>query len=175
MKKETILLQAKISREIFRRFAFFDTFYHQKHWQRPLIFALLMSGFSVPCFLLHDRQRGAVLLGVVLLVVGLGLPLTYLLNFSFSLRRQVKRIDPRKEQIAYTLTLSPAGIHVAAGAETADYLWETVHMAYRVSGCDYLYVSAGRAYLLPHGSSAEKVWLLLQGALPQEKLKVFKV
>lgn len=174
MKQEGILIPAKITRPVFRRFAFFDAFYHQKHWQRPLVFALLMSAFSVPCFLLRDQRQGAVLLGAVLLLVGLGLPLAYLLSFSLSLRRQMKRMDLRGERIAYTLRLEPGGVHVTAGAETADYPWETVHMAYRTSDCDYLYVSAGRAYLLPHGPSAEKVWALLQSALPPEKLKAFK-
>ncbi len=175
MKKEAILVPAKITRDVFRRFAYFDAFYHQKHWQRPLVFALLMSAFSVPCFLLRDRRGGAVLLGGALLAVGLGLPLAYLLSFSLSLRRQMKRMDLSGARIAYTLRLEPGGIHVAAGAEAADYPWETVHMAYRVSGCDYLYVSAGRAYLLPHGPSAEKVWTLLQSALPPEKLKSLQV
>ncbi len=174
MKKEAILVPARITREIFRRFAYFDAFYHQKHWQRPLAFALLMSAFSVPCFLLRDRREGAVLLGVVLLIVGLGLPLAYLLSFSLSLRRQMKRMDLSGERIAYTLRLEPGGVHVTAGTETADYPWETVHMAYRFSGCDYLYVSAGRAYLLPHGPSSEKVWDLFQSALPPEKLKQMK-
>ena len=174
MKKEAILVPAKITRDVFRRFAYFDAFYHQKHWQRPLVFALLMSAFSVPCFLLRDRREGAVLLGVVLLIVGLGLPLAYLLSFSLSLRRQMKRMDLSGERIAYTLRLELGGVHVTAGTETADYPWETVHMAYRVSGCDYLYVSAGRAYLLPHGPSAENIWTLLQSALPPEKLKQMK-
>lgn len=175
MKKEAILVPAKITREIFRRFAYFDAFYHQGHWQRPLAFALLMSAFSVPCFLLRDRREGAVLLGGVLLAVGLGLPLAYLLSFSLSLRRQMRRMDLSGERIAYTLRLEPCGVHVTAGTEAADYPWETVHMAYRASGCDYLYVSAGRAYLLPHGPSSEKVWTLLQSALPPEKLKTVQI
>ena len=174
MKKETILVPAKINETVFRRFAFFNTFYHQKHWQRPLLFALLMSVFSIPCFLFHGRRQGAVLLGAVLLVVGLGLPLAYLLSFYLSLRRQMKRMDLRGERIVYTLRLEPGGVHVTAGTETADYPWESIYMAYRVSDCDYLYVSAERAYLLPRGASSEKVWQLLQSALPPEKLRAFQ-
>lgn len=174
MSKESILVPAKISREIFRRFAFFDAFYHQKHWQRPLIFALLLSAFSVACLLLRNRREGAMLLGAVLLIVGLGLPLAYLLNFSLSLRQQMKRMDLQGERIAYTLRLEPGGIHVAAGTGTADYPWETVHMVYRAAGCDYLYVSTAQAYLLPHVSSSENIWRLFQTALPPEKLKTLK-
>lgn len=175
MKENPILVPAKITREVFRRFAFFDAFRHQKHWQRPLVFALLMSAFSVPCFLLRDRREGAMVLGVVLLTVGLGLPLAYLLSFSLSLRRQMKRMDLRGERIAYTLRLEPAGIHVTAGTEKLDYPWETVHMVYRVPGCDYFYVNSERAYLLPHGSSAECIWTLLQSILPPEKLRTIKI
>lgn len=171
MKHDSILIPAKITEPIFRRFAFFDAFYHQKHWQRPVLFFLLMSAFSVPCFVLRDQRRGAALLGVVLLIVGLGLPLAYLLSFSLSLRRQMKQMDLRGQRIAYTLRLEPGGIHVTAGTETADYAWDTVHMVYRTADCDYLYVSARRAYLLPHGASAEKLWELLQSSLPPEKLR----
>lgn len=170
MKKEAILIPVKITRTVFRRFAFFDAFYHQRHWQRPLLFALLMSAFSIPCFVLRERREGAVLLGAVLLLVGLGLPLVYLLSFSLSLRRQMKGMDLRGERIVYTLRLEPGGVHVTSGAETTDYSWESIHKVYHVSDCDYLYVSARQAYLLPHGSSAESIWALLQSALPPEKL-----
>ena len=175
MRQEGLLIPARITRPVFRRFAFFDAFCHQRHWQRPLAFALLMSAFSVPCFLLRERRQGAVLLGAVLLIVGLGLPLAYLLSFSLSLGRQMKRMDLRGERIAYTLRLEPGGVHVTAGAETADYPWDVIYMAYRAPGCDYLYVGAGRAYLLPHGPAAEKVWALLRDALPPEKLRIVKI
>lgn len=174
MKQEGILIPAKITRPVFRHFAFFNVFYHQKHWKRPLIFALLMSAFSIICFFLRNRREGAVMLGAVLLIVGLGLPFAYFLSFSLSLRGQMKRMDLRGQRIAYTLRMETKGFHVTTGAEAADYPWEAVHMVYRTSDCDYLYISASKAYLLPHNSSKEKIWTLLQSVLPPEKLKTVK-
>lgn len=173
MKQDTIRIPARITRPLFRRFAYFDAFYHQKHWQRPLVFALLMSGFSIPCFLLRSR-RGAVLLGGILLAVGLGLPLAYLLSFALSLNRQMKRMDLGGTRIAYTVSLGAGGVHVTDGAETADYPWESIHRVYRVSGCDYLYITPRRAFLLPHGDQADRVEALLESALPPEKRKALR-
>lgn len=175
MKQDAVLIPAKITGPVFRHFAFFDAFYHQKHWQRPLLFLLLMSAFSIPCFLFRDRREGAVLLGAVLLAVGFGLPLAYLLNFSISLRRQMKRMDLRGQKIAYTLRLGPSGIRVTAGTETADYAWDAVHIVYRTPGCDYLYVSPRQAYLLPRGSYSEDLWQLLESALPPKKLRSINI
>lgn len=173
MKRDMILIPVKVTRTLFRRFAYFDAFYHQKHWQRPLVFALLMSAFSIPCFLLHDR-KGAILLGSILLAVGLGLPLAYLLSFALSLGRQMKRMDLTGERITYTIRLETGGIHVISGTKTSDYSWDTIHMAYRLSDCDYLYVNPRQAYLLPHGTTESTVLEMLQSVLPPEKLKVLR-
>jgi len=169
MKENVILVPARITPQVFRQFALFDTFYLQKRWKLPLIFALIMSALAGLCLAFREQKEGAVLLGVVLLLVGLGLPLVYFLNYWLSLRQQLARMVP--DRIAYTLRLEPGGIQVTAGSQKASYSWEAVYMAYRASGCVYLYVEERRAYLLPDGPSSQRVWELMQNRLPPEKAR----
>lgn len=39
MEGKTLLIQSKITPEVFRKFALFDTTYQQKRYRRPLLFA----------------------------------------------------------------------------------------------------------------------------------------
>jgi len=169
MKEEAIIVPARITRQVFQQFALFDTFSLQKRWKLPLIFALIMSALAGLCLAFRERKEGAALLGCVLLVVGLGLPLAYFLSYWLSLRQQLARIAP--ERIAYTLRLEPGGIQVTSGSQKASYSWETVYMAFRASGCIYLYVEERRAYLLPDGPSGKRVWELMRDRLPPEKAR----
>jgi len=169
MKEEAIMIPARITRQVFQRFALFDTFSLQKRWKLPLIFAVSMCALAGLCLAFRERKEGAALLGSVLLLVGLGLPLAYFLSYWMSLRQQLARMAP--EQIAYTLRLEPAGIQVTSGSRKASYSWETVYMACRVSGCVYLYVEERRAYLLPDGPSSQRVWELIRDRLPAERVR----
>ena len=74
MKSGPVWLDARITPEVFREFAFFDTFRRQKRWKGPALFALIMGGFAGVCFALRGSREQAALIGAVLLVVGLGLP-----------------------------------------------------------------------------------------------------
>jgi len=171
MKEESIIVPARITRQVFQRFALFDTFSLQKRWKLPLIFALIMSALAVLCLAFREQKEGAALLGTVLLLVGLGLPLAYFLSYWLSLRQQLARMEP--DRIAYTLRLEPGGIQVTSGTQKASYSWESVHMASRVSGCVYLYVEERRAYLLPDGPSSRRIWELIRDRLPAEKTRDF--
>lgn len=169
MKEGALIVPARITPQVFRRFALFDTFYLQKRWKLPLIFALIMSALAGLCLAFRERKEGAALLGGVLLLVGLGLPLAYFLSYWLSLRQQLSRMVP--DRIAYTLRLEAGGVQVTAGSQKASYAWETVYMACRVSGCIYLYVEERRAYLLPDGPSGQQVWSLMRDHLPPEKVR----
>ena len=70
MKSGPLTLEARVTPEVFREFAFFDTFRRQKRWRGPALFALIMGGFAAVCFALRESREQAVLIGTVLLVVG---------------------------------------------------------------------------------------------------------
>jgi len=169
MKEEAIIVPARITRQVFQRFALFDTFSLQKRWKLPLVFALVMSALAALCLAFREQKEGAALLGAVLLLVGLGLPLVYFLSYWLSLRQQLARMEP--DRIAYTLRLGPGGIQATSGTQKASYSWETVYMACRVPGCVYLYVEERRAYLLPDGPSGQRVWALIRDRLPPGKTR----
>jgi hypothetical protein len=98
----------------------------------------------------------------VLLGVGLILPLVWFGMFFASVNRQAKRSGLSPEKTQYLVTLAPEKIHVEKGKEAADFRWEDVHMARRVSGCVYLYVSPSRAFLLPEAAKGtDRAWEII--------------
>ena len=65
----------------FKEFTVFDCLKRRKAWKSPVTFALIMSISALVCFIMH-KVDGAVLLGTVLLVLGLGM---FCYNLRFSL------------------------------------------------------------------------------------------
>ena len=147
-----------IDRKTFVRFAVFDSLIRKKGWRNPLLFALILSAFAAICFAGRKTHTQAVLLGGVLLGVGLLLPLVWFGMFFASICRQAKRLGLSKDRAQYTVTLSPEKIHVEKGAEAVDFSWADVHLACRVKGCIYLYVSPTRAFLLPDCADSGRAW-----------------
>lgn len=72
------------------------------------------------CFLMHHVE-GAVMLGTVLLLVGLGMPISYFAAFFSSLGRQMKTLGLPKKVYALHLTEKSNGIAVENDREHADY------------------------------------------------------
>ena len=103
----------------------------------------------------------------MLLAVGLGLPVFYVLNYLWSVRKQGKQLDGSR--IAYTLHLREEGLLALAGQERAECPWSQIFLACRDRGCIYIYVNARRAFLLPDCEQTEAAWALLQEKLPEEK------
>lgn len=167
MERQTLTIPSRIDAETFRRFALYDTFTRQGRWRAPALFAAILGASAAVCFFMRDRQEGAALLGGVLLAVGLGLPAFYIANYLWSVRKQGRRLDSAK--IAYTLHLKEAGLLVVAGQERAEFPWEGIHLACRVRGCIYIYVSPQRAFLLPDCGQSEAAWDLLLEKVPAER------
>lgn len=163
MERNTLLIQSRITPEVFREFALFDTMYRQKRYRRPLLFAVIMAVFACVCFTRQGHNDQAVLIGAVLLIVGLGLPAAYILTFLWSVRKRAKQIPPVDAPAAYTVELSPEGVVVAAGKERAEYGWKDILYVYRIQRSTCLYVSANRAYLLPASDQREEdeLWALI--------------
>lgn len=167
MERETLIIPARINAGVFRRFALYDTFVRQGRWRSPALFAGILGAAAAVCLLMRQRREGAALLGGVLLAVGLGLPVFYVLNYLWSVRKQGKQLDGRR--IAYTLHLREEGLLALAGQERAECPWSQIFLACRDRGCIYIYVNARRAFLLPDCEQTEAAWALLQEKLPEEK------
>ena len=165
-----LTLAGNIDREVFLRFAAFDTFVRKKAWRNPALFAAILTGFALVCFAGRKTHAQAVLVGSVLLGVGLLLPLVWLGMFYASVSAQARRSGLSAAKAQYYVTLFPERIHVRKGNEEADYPWDEVYRAYRVRGCLYLYVSASRAFLLPECESSDRAWEIIAASLPPEKV-----
>ncbi|MBO7252483.1 MAG: hypothetical protein J6V25_07640, partial [Oscillospiraceae bacterium] len=100
MRIEVILTET-----LFRRFTLFDMMKRKKVWRSPVTFASIMSVSAFICFLMHHVE-GAILLGSVLLLVGLGMPAAYFISFGNTLRRQITVYGLKTPKNVYTLYLS---------------------------------------------------------------------
>ncbi|MBJ2357390.1 YcxB family protein, partial [Sphaerochaeta sp. S2] len=69
-----------LSESNFRNFLIFNIIKRLKLYKSPVIFASIMSASAIISFLMHHVE-GAVMLGSVLLLVGLGVPVVYFVNF----------------------------------------------------------------------------------------------
>ena len=167
--ERNLIVPSRVDTDTFLQFGVFDTFRLQKRWRRPALFAAILCGCGAAC--LASGREGGTLLGGVLLAVGLGLPLIYVANFLFSLRRQAGRLQLDGKRIVYTLHLQPEGVSVSTGKENTAFPWAQIHRAYRVPGCIYLYAAPRRAFLLPENGQEESVWQALTEHLPPEKLE----
>ncbi len=164
-------IAANIDRKTFFRFALYDSFVRRRGLINPLLFTLILSGFAAVCFFWLSDREDAVLLGSVLLCVGLVLPLVWFGMFFASVSRQASRYGLSPDRAQYFVTLSPDRIHVEKGKETADFTWSGTHMARRIKGCIYLYVSPARAFLIPDCADSADAWALIVSQLPPEKLQ----
>lgn len=168
-------IEVELSGEEFRRFTIFDLLRRRKQWRGPVLFALILGLSAALCFAKSDTQ-GAVLLGNVLLMVGLGLPCVYFSYFFSSLSRQVRKQGLTRPQKVYTVTLTEQakGIQADNHREKLSYAWKSVHHAYRHGTATYLYLTPQRALILPHTcvEDPDALWALLTRKLPKEKCTV---
>lgn len=163
MEQTALVIRSRITPEVFREFALFDTMYRQKRYRRPVLFAAILAVFACVCFTQQGRNGQAVLLGAVLLAVGLGLPAAYILFFLYSVHKKSKQLDLKNAPEAYTVKLSPELVVVTAGRERAEYTWKDILYVYRIRHSTCLYVGANRAYLLPISDQREedRLWALI--------------
>ena len=174
MKQASIYVPVQLDGAAFRSFALFDTFRRQKLWRRPVLFAAILTLSSVLCYSRYP-QEGALLLGTVLVVLGLGMPLVWYLSYEHSLHTQAKRMGLlRSPRRVYTLVFQEDGIQVSQDLGKTSTLvpWTDVTEVYLRSDITYLYVG-DHAYLLPHSQvreGADALWAMLQRRLAPEHL-----
>ena len=174
MAKSKITVRVKMDKRILRRFSMYDTFVKRRAMRSPIIFASLMTAFSVACFLLRHMD-GAVILGCVLLGVGLMLPLAYLLTFLLSVSANAKAQKLPRYVYEVTLTGAEDGIFIrslGAKEEQLTLKWAQMHAAHRTKGCIYLYAVPTKAFLLPDGqanASPDEVWKMIVDHMPKPK------
>ena len=163
-------IEVILTEELFRRFTVFDLFRRRKVWKGPAIWAAILCACGGIC-LYMSHVRGASLLGFVLMLVGIGLPLSHFGNFAASMKRQILAMGLKRPQHVYTLVLTDKakGIAVSNDREKADYEWKIVHHVYRDVLATYLYITKERAFILPHTcleDDADGLWALIEKKVP---------
>lgn len=173
MENRSVLIPCRISPEVFRSFAVFEAFRRQKRWRSPALFAAIFSAFALVCFTLGRDRPQSGLIGGVLLVVGLGLPLFYVVNFLSSVKAQTRQLHLDGERIVYTVKLDGSGMTVENGQEKNSFSWDGMAFAYRLPLCLALYPTPRQAFILPDEKGErdmERAWAMVKANLPAEKV-----
>jgi len=120
-----------------------------------------------------NKIEGAVLLGIVLLVVALGMPVVYFSTFFTSLKKQVKAQNLNPVRLVYTLEFSEESdaLEISNAKEKASYQWQDVFHAFYEKEAIYLFITNERAFLLPFEvlESKAEVWKLIVSKVPAER------
>jgi len=165
-----------LSETLFRRFTMFDILKRRKMWRSPVIFASILSSCACVCYIMHHVD-GAILLGSVLLLVGLGMPCVYFCTFFSSLSKEIKNQKLKTPRQVYSLELTdkPDGIFIRNKSEKATYKWDQVFHAYRDKTATYLFITAQRGFILPHNcisEGSEALEELLIQMLPENRYTI---
>lgn len=168
-------IEVNLSAREFKAFTVFDVLRRRKQWRGPVLFALILCISAALCFV-KNQVSGAVLLGTVLMIIGLGLPCIYFGSFFASVNRQARQQGLIRPQKVYTVTLkeNTQGIFADNDREKLTYSWKSVHHAYRNLTATYLYLTPQRALILPHTcmEDPDQLWDLITRKLPKEKCTI---
>ena len=148
MENQPVILLSRITPETFRAFALFDAFQRQKRWRGPALFALIFSAFAAVCFTLGRDLPQSGLLGGVLLAVGLGLPLFYIMYFLHSVEAQTKKLRLAQKRPAYTVRLDETGLSVEQNGEKASWAWAALTATVSALGSAHPTSSAAHMIIL---------------------------
>ena len=172
MDKREYHIEGRITPAVFREFSVYDVLVRRRRWKGPALFALIMCAFAALCYLMRTIRQGAVLLGTVLLVIGLVLPIWYILAFFLSIRAQSKQLKLSTAPLAYTIGLSDEKVTVTIREERLDYGWDSLYLAVRLKHCAALYVGENQAYLLPSPAEGSgPMWAFICSHVPEAKRK----
>ncbi len=137
-----------------------------------MLFASILTVSAIISFIMHTVD-GAVMLGLVLLLVGLGVPVVYFVNFFLSLQKQVKLQNLNPPRLVYTLHFeeNSDAIEISNETEHVRYQYKDVYHAYYEKDSIYLFITKDRAFLLPLSllEDQDKMWNLLVTKLGTER------
>ena len=175
MQSKTATVHVKMSKPVFRRFAFYDTFLLRRHWRLPALFSSLFFIFGVVCFILRYKPQAG-LLGCVLMGISLILPGIYVLSFNMQVSGECRKLHLDSPRPAYTVTFSPEEITVVNDMKKEAHVklpYKTLTGVWRDKNAFYLYATTKRAFILPDGQadvSPAELYDLFKERLPQGKL-----
>lgn len=146
----------------FRRFSYFNAFYHRNMWRRPLLFFALLSGFGALCLLPVLHGEPPPLPALLLFAVAILIPLAYFLQFDLSVRDQCKTLHLFYPQEVYTIRFSQDAFYAApVGQQAIRVPWDKLLHAYRTKDGIYIYADPARAFIIPAQKASDSIWTCL--------------
>ena len=159
-----------LDEKTFYNFAWFDMLVVKRRILPQILFFLIMVAFSCIAFWRASVTVEGTFLGNALLVIGVIVPLAYMVSFYFSLQDQAKKLNLVRPQYVYTLSISgDTGLTVEKGEQKAVIPWKVIYALYHRKGCSYIYVNKSQAYLLPYRNvrgNVDKLCALLDAKIP---------
>lgn len=174
MKTVSVTVKCRIDKKTFRRFALFDAFRLKKRARLPLLFLLIMTVFSVICYVSGKNESW--LIGSVLLLIGLGMPAVYFGSYISGVNKQADQLKMDKPRAMYTLQLSPDGVNIhndLKAEENVSLPWDKVWGVVFVRDAVYFYAHPSRAFILPKGQAEpddDALRRLITSCLPANKV-----
>ena len=165
-----------LNEESFETFTKFDILKRRKYWRNPAIFAIILCTSAITCFC-FPKKDSAVTLGIVMLLIGLGVPAVYIGTFFSNMKKQGKAQHLDEGRLAYTIELTEKekGIEISNGYEHMKYAWKDAYHAYRNRKCIYLYITDRKAFLIPDfkkEESTENVWSIITSKMGPDRCTV---
>ena len=150
MESQEITVRSHLDSRVFSDFSNFNAFRLHNRWLSLIFFPVLMIALA----LVHRATNNETFFWIFL-ILGILLPVGYLLFYSVSLRQQIRANGLDTPRHAYTVTVSYAGVQVENATEKASYRWDQIYRVYALGSATYIYITRARAFLLPNADLPE--------------------
>ncbi|MBQ7785949.1 MAG: hypothetical protein IJ381_07375 [Clostridia bacterium] len=151
-----VTVHVRMNARIFRRFAMYDTFCLKRRFIAPALFAAILVAFAAAAFVLTSNSQAS-MIGNLLLIIGLGLPLAYVLHFLLQIHDQCKRLGLKHLRPAYTLNMHEKELRIINDINPEPEVtlsWHSLHGVWRSEFAFYIYANPSRAFIVPDGQYA---------------------
>jgi len=141
--KYKFTIQTKITPEVYRNFARFDTFILRKRWGFPLFVALCLLALA-GIFYMTQME----LLAAVSIIFTVALAVIYFRTFSRIMDDNTHHAPYNAVIDTYIVSLTDEGLEVYSEQEQAECTWEELHAAYLLSNCIALFLKKDQSFLI---------------------------
>ena len=154
-EKYKFTIQTKITPEIYKNFARFDTFMLKKRWILPAFVGVCGVTLAAIMFMMN-----MLLLCVTAAIVAVAFPVNYFNTFRNIMKRNTN-YAPRGAVIDdYLVNLTDDGFEIYSEEEQAECAWTDMQAAYRLSNCIALYLNKDKSFLISQFNEKryEQIW-----------------
>ena len=173
-QNKTFHFSTYIDDEIFRDFAFFNSYLFNGRWISLTLFPLVMAGLGIV-----NLVTGSSFLFRLFLVLALVIPVLYVFYYRISIHNQIIINNLQDRQLAYTTLFKDKQIEVSNQSEKQPLEWEKIYRIFRYKKYFYLYVTQSRAFILPaegleDSTIADEFWDYAQEMAPEGRWKSYR-